>query len=78
MTPQTHTLTAAIQVHAPEGVVLSYEYENQPRPGALKTMEIHIGTAWLVFTDGRVLEGYYYSGRGRQEHGSIHLERVQL
>jgi len=76
-TSSSHTLTAAIQVRAPEGVVLSYQYENQPRPGAVKTMEIHLGTARLVFSDDRVLEGYYYSGRGRQEYGSIHLERVQ-
>jgi predicted nucleotidyltransferase len=59
------------------GTALSYEYENQPRPGAVKTMEIHFGTARLVFVNGRYLDGYYYSGRGRQEHGSIHLERVQ-
>jgi hypothetical protein len=73
----SHTLTAAIQVHAPEGIALSYEYENQPKPGAVKTMEIHFGTARLIFQDNRVLEGFYYSGRGRLEHGSIHLERVQ-
>ncbi|SRR5467141_272996 len=76
-TSNSHTLAAAIQVHAPEGAVLSYEYENQPQPDAVKTMEIHLGTARLVFADGRVLEGFYYSGRGRQEHGSIHLERVR-
>lgn len=73
----SYTLTASIQTHAPEGVVLSYQYENHPKPNALKTMEIHIGAARLVFADGRVLEGYYYSGRGRLEYGSIHLERFQ-
>ena len=72
----SHTQTASILVEAPEGVVLSYQYENQPRPSAAKTMEIHIGTARLVLVDDSVLEGYYYSGRGRQEHGSIHLQRV--
>lgn len=75
-TSNSHTMTASIEVGAPEGVVLSYQYENHPKPDALKTMEIHIGTARLVFADSRVLEGYYYSGRGRQEHGSIHLERT--
>ncbi len=76
-TSNSHTLTAAIEVHAPEGIALSYQYENQPQPGAVKTMEIHLGTARLIFADGRVLDGYYYSGRGRQEYGSIHLARVR-
>lgn len=76
-TSDSHTLTASIEVHAPEGVVLTYQYENQPKPGAVKTMEMHIGTARLVLADGGVLEGYYYSGRGRREYGSIHLERTQ-
>ncbi len=73
---RSYTVVAAVQVHAPDGVVLSYQYENQPQPGALKTMEIHLGTARLVLSDGCILEGYYYSGRGRQEYGSIHLERA--
>lgn len=71
----SHTLTAAIEVHAPEGVVFSYQYENQPKPDAVKTMEIHVGTARLVYTPENSLEGYYYSGRGRQEHGKLFLER---
>ncbi len=75
-TSHSHTLTAAIEVHAPEGVVLSYQYENQPQPDAVKTMEIHIGAARLTLTGGNSLEGYYYSGRGRQEHGKLFLERV--
>jgi len=74
-TSHSHTLTASIQVQEPEGMVLTYQFENQPKPHALKTMEIHIGTARLVFAADRVLEGYYYSGRGRGEYGSIHLER---
>jgi hypothetical protein len=76
-TSDSHTLTASIEVQAPEGLVLTYQYENQPRPGAVGTMEMHIGTARLVLTDERVLEGYYYSGRGRREFGSVHLERIQ-
>lgn len=76
-TSDSHTLTASIEVNTPEGVVLTYQYENQPKPGSVKTMEIHIGTARLVLTDGRALKGYYYSGRGRREYGSIHLERAE-
>ncbi|SRR5712692_2721718 len=71
------TLVAAIQVNAADGIVLSYQYENQPRPNALKTMEIHLGTARLVFARGRCLEGYYYSGRGRQNYGTLYIERIE-
>jgi hypothetical protein len=74
----SHSLTAAVQVRAPEGTVLSYQYENQPRPEAVKSMETHVGSARLMFRDGRCLEGYYYSGRGRQEHGALFLERVTV
>jgi hypothetical protein len=75
-TSRSHTLTAAIEVYAPEGVVLSYQYENQPQPGAVKTMEIHVGTARLTLTSGAALEGHYYSGRGRREFGKLFLERA--
>jgi SMODS-associating 2TM, beta-strand rich effector domain len=71
------TSTASLQVHAPEGTVLSYQYENQPQPEALRTMEIHVGTARLILqADGLALEGYYYSGRGRKEFGSLKLEKA--
>jgi len=73
---RSHTLTAAIQVHAPEGTALSYQYENQPEPEAIKSMEMHIGSARLILKDGCCLEGNYYSGRGRQEYGRLFLERI--
>jgi hypothetical protein len=73
------TSTASLQVHAQEGTVLSYQYENQPQPEALRTMEIHVGTARLVLqADCLALEGYYYSGRGRKEFGSLKLGRTRI
>ena len=74
-TSKSHTLVAAVQVKAPEGVVLSYQYRNDPKPAAVGTMQIHYGTARLTLSEGRVLEGDYYSGRGRQNYGSIRLEK---
>jgi hypothetical protein len=76
-TSKSFTHVAAIQVHAPDGIVLSYQYENQPQPNAVRTMETHQGSARLTLQDNDCLEGFYYSGRGRQEYGSIHLERIQ-
>lgn len=72
----SQTLVGSLQVDTPEGPVLSYQYRNEPKPDALGTMQIHYGTARLVLRDAAVLDGDYYSGRGRQNYGSIHLEKV--
>jgi hypothetical protein len=40
-------------------------------------MQIHHGTARLRVIDENTLEGDYYSGRGRQNYGSITLRKVQ-
>jgi hypothetical protein len=73
----SRTLVASLQVDTPEGAVLSYQYRNEPKPAAVGTMQIHYGTARLVLRDGTLLEGDYYSGRGRQNFGSITLKRVE-
>jgi hypothetical protein len=55
---------------------LSYQYRSEPRADAVDTMQTHLGTTWVgVSNDNRNLEGKYYSGRGRQNHGSIALKR---
>lgn len=56
---------------------LVYAYVNEPKPNAQKSMEMHKGTARLVFT-GQALEGDYYTGRGRVTVGSIRLTRKAL
>jgi SMODS-associating 2TM, beta-strand rich effector domain len=73
----SQTLVGSLQVDTSEGRVLSYQYRNEPKPGALGTMQIHYGTARLVLRDATILDGDYYSGRGRQEYGSIILRKVQ-
>ena len=59
-----------------EGELLIYQYINNPKPGAAETMHIHYGTASLLF-DERTdeLSGEYYSGRGRQNFGSLSFKR---
>jgi len=55
---------------------LIYHYINQPKADALKTMAIHQGTTWLDISDDlKVMEGDYYSGRGRQRFGTIKFTR---
>lgn len=66
---------AAIFVDAPEGVVLTYEYQNEPNPDSKTTMSIHRGSTRLRLVTVNVLDGEYFTGRGRQNHGHIHLTR---
>lgn len=56
--------------------VLSYEYVNDPVPGAAETMHAHRGTAHVALDSTCTrLSGEYYSGRDRQGLGRIVLER---
>ncbi len=55
-----------------------YSYENVPRADAGDTLQAHYGTAHLVFSmaDGtELLDGDYYTGRGRHTHGRLILRR---
>ena len=54
---------------------LSYLYVNEPKSTAPSTMNMHRGTVVLQIK-GSVLEGDYYTGRGRREIGTIKLRRV--
>ncbi|HIE35961.1 MAG TPA: hypothetical protein EYP89_01845 [Candidatus Omnitrophica bacterium] len=68
--------TASIIISTPEGEYLSYQYINEPKPGAVETMSIHRGTARLLFNkEKNSLEGEYYSGRDRQNFGSLYFVR---
>lgn len=73
---KSHSLVATLLTEAPDGPVMNYQYLNEPLPHAKEAMHIHYGTARLVLSEERILEGEYYSGRGRQNVGSIHLERI--
>ena len=72
----SHSETASIVIDVPEGEHLSYQYINEPKPNAVKTMSIHRGTVRLLFNEKKnSLEGEYYSGRDRQNFGSLYFER---
>lgn len=60
---------------------LHYHYQSIPKPHAPDTMSIHRGSTELRFIEGEngnpdQLVGRYYTGRGRQNHGRIKVERV--
>lgn len=65
---------AAINVGIENSIV--YCFENQPKVTAPDSMHAHSGTATLSITANR-LEGEYYSGRDRQNQGTISLERTE-
>ena len=70
----SRSLSGSMTVTEDECTV-TYEYRNEPNPDAVETMQIHYGTASLVLTGDDQLEGHYYSGRGRQNVGSLKLHR---
>lgn len=72
---QSHSIAASLRDDGGSFPKLTYVYINEPKSGAVSTMNMHRGTAVLELR-GQVLEGDYYSGRGRQEIGSIRLHRA--
>ncbi|MFZ3031750.1 MAG: hypothetical protein WA082_01820 [Candidatus Moraniibacteriota bacterium] len=59
-------------------VALFYFFRNEPNYDATKTMAVHEGSTKLVYNPGAdSLTGYYYSGRDRNNHGTIEVKRVK-
>jgi hypothetical protein len=75
-TSASRSCVAVIQVSDPEGVALTYQYENQPVADATRTMHMHYGTAMLRIADGSELTGDYYAGRDRGTFGRISCHRL--
>jgi hypothetical protein len=74
--PHSESLSLVAAVELTMTSTLTYQYENTPRPGAVNTMHAHRGTAVLrLDADGLELNGHYYSGRDRQNFGSINLKK---
>ena len=58
---------------------LTYQYGNEPDVDSEDSMRSHDGTADLSLKeDGEtdVLEGFYYTGPGRENYGEMYFERV--
>lgn len=77
-TSKSHSIAAAVITSHSAVPQLVYHYRNDPKPVvSLPTMESHQGTSSLWFTpDESVMEGDYYTGRGRGNHGLMRLLRV--
>lgn len=74
---KSHTLTSSILVMQPSGTVLSYNYFDEPKSTAPKTMHSHRGTGSLELTPSGELEGDYYTGRDRLTFGRIKLTKIR-
>jgi len=73
---KSRSLSASILVEDSNEIVLNYEYLNEPKPKARPSMNIHRGTTRLILSsDFRELDGDYYSGRGRQNYGSLKFKK---
>ena len=70
------SVTASVLTKSPEGLTLTYLFDNEPNPEAVGTMQRFRGTTVLVETDPDRLEGHYYTGRGRATYGSLKLRRL--
>lgn len=76
---KSNSKIAAILTEDPDCIELSYEYLNEPRAKADKGMQTHRGTAHFIFRktkDSESLKGEYYSGRDRQNYGTLEFKRV--
>jgi len=73
---RSHSIVGSISLDTSAGPTLSYQYQSEPRSDSPTTMQIHYGTTTLAIGPD-TLEGEYYSGRGRQNTGSISLRRVK-
>lgn len=74
----SQSLIGGIITQNARSIVLDYEYSNEPRTNAKATMHAHRGTSRLVLSranETSVLEGDYYTGRDRQNYGTIHVEK---
>ncbi len=76
-TSSSYSISASIiRTERHDSFELIYEYINKPKPDAKETMNIHAGSVWLrIFENLQRLEGEYYSGRGRQNFGSVEFIR---
>ncbi len=70
--------TASIITKIPDVARISYEYINEPKVQAVSSMQIHRGVArhdYQIIEANEVLNGDYYTGRGRSTFGSLDFKR---
>lgn len=71
---RSRSISASVVIDAQD--TLSYEYQNEPLSSAPATMHVHRGTTRFILVNASTLEGEYYSGRDRQNFGTISVQKV--
>ena len=71
---QSRSIVASLRSDDVPTPRLSYLYVNEPKAPAPETMNIHNGTTVLELKEN-VLEGSYYTGRGRTTYGAVKVTR---
>lgn len=73
----SHSETASIVLDTPEGDYISYQYLNEPKADVAVALGIHRGATRLFFDENEIsLRGEYFSGRGRQNYGSMYFKKT--
>ena len=73
---QSRSISACLRTDDTPHPELSYLYINEPKATAVDTINPHRGTMVVELKEG-VLEGDYYTGRGRGTFGTIKMTRTQ-
>lgn len=75
---ESESCLAMIFTRSSTGAVIQYAYQNLPSNSAVDTMHAHEGTTKLVLSaDGQSLAGNYYTGRDRENRGTLTLVRAE-
>lgn len=73
----SYSIMAAVNTHESSEPCLKYEYMNEPSALSVNTMNAHRGTANLQLSpDNQELVGDYFTGRGRQNIGTMEFKLV--
>ncbi|MBN3945015.1 MAG: hypothetical protein HWQ38_00365 [Nostoc sp. NMS7] len=73
----SYSIMAAVNTHDSSEPSLKYEYMNEPSALSVNTMNAHRGTANLQLSpDGKELAGDYFTGRGRQNLGTMEFKFI--
>jgi hypothetical protein len=72
---RSESLIGSVIVGNGRNPTLSYEYQNHPGQHAAQTMHAHPGMTRLEVIDPTTLDGEYYTGRDRQNYGTLQLRR---
>lgn len=76
-TSESHSFEASMNVDEFGTAKIHYQYMNKPKDSAPESMHVHFGSASAKLEEENVLQTEYYSGRDRNNTGSLEIRRLQ-